>query len=124
MLIFSPARRFTAFEVYQANELVDMTYHSGTTVEEQKRSLIEHDGYDADIEVYGRADTVIPLTKTEMRTLLEDMDAKVYQDVVKWRWSDESGASPFTFDTEEAAMRDAIEALDLDTKGEEDTFRN
>lgn len=124
MLIFSPARRFTSFDVYLNGERIDTTFHQGETVEEQKRSLIDHDGYDSGIEVYGRADTVIPLTKTEMRTLLEDMDAKVYQDVVKWRWSDESGASPFTFDTEEAAMRDAIEALDLDTKGEEDTFRN
>lgn len=121
MLIFSPARRFTSFDVYLNGERIDTTFHQGETVEEQKRSLIDHDGYDSGIEVYGRADTVVPLTKREMRTLLGDMDGEVFQDVVSWHWRDETGAS-LPFQTEEDALRDAMETLELDTRGIEDTY--
>lgn len=124
MLIFTPARRFTSFDVYLNDEHIDTTFHVGETVEDQKRSLIDHDGYDSDIEVYGVAESVLPLTKKEMRSLLEDVDASVYQEVVKWRWSDSIGTSVVSFDTEDDAMRDAIESLELDTRGKEDTYRN
>lgn len=114
-------RRFTAFDVYLNDKKIDTTFHQGQTVEEQKRSLVAHDGYDSEIEVYGVADSVVPLTKKEMRTLLEDVGAETFLDVVKWRWGDATGASA-PFDTEEEALRDAVESLGLDTKGAEDTY--
>lgn len=86
-------RRFTAFDVYLNDKKIDTTFHQGQTVEEQKRSLVAHDGYDSEIEVYGVADSVVPLTKKEMRTLLEDVEAETFLDVVKWRWGDATGAS-------------------------------
>lgn len=122
MMIFSPTRRFTSFDVYLDAVHIDTTFHTGESVEEQKASLIDHDGYDPGIEVYGVAETVIPLTKKEMRTLLEDMDGEVYQDVVSWHWRDENGVS-LPFQTEEDALRDAMDALELDTCGKEDTYQ-
>lgn len=113
-------RRFTSFDVYLNDKLIDTTFHQGETVEEQKRSLIEHDGYDSEIEVYGVAESVIPLTKKEMRTLLEDVGGEVFQDVVSWHWRDDTGAS-LPFQTESDALADAVESLGLDTKGIEDT---
>jgi hypothetical protein len=116
-------RRFTSFDVYDADDiLIDTVFHTGCTVEEQKRSLIDHDDYSPDIEVYGVAETVLPLTKKEMRALLEDVDVRVQQDIVSWHWYDETGAS-LPFPTEEAALRDAVESLELDTKGVEDTWQ-
>jgi hypothetical protein len=114
-------RRFTAFDVYLNGKCIDTTYHTGNTVEEQRKSLIGHDGYDSEIEVYGVTGTVIPLTRKEMRTLLEDIDVEVRQDVVNWYWFDEIGAS-LPFATELEALRDAITAKELDTKGAEDIY--
>lgn len=121
LIVATVERRFTSFDVRRSNGvLLDTVFHTGCTVEEQKRSLIDHDNYSDDIEVYGVAETVIPLTKREMRTLLEDVGAWVQQDIVSWHWYDEQGAS-LPFQTEEAALRDAVESLELDTQGVEDT---
>lgn len=113
-------RRFTSFDVYLNDKLIDTVFSLAATVADTERSLIEHDGYDSEIEVYGVAETVVPLTKGEMRTLLEDVGGEVFQDVVSWHWRDDTGAS-LPFQTESAALADAVESLVLDTKGVEDT---
>lgn len=122
LIVATVERRFTSFDVYRSNGvLLDTVFHTGCTVEEQKRALVDHDNFGDDIEVYGVAETVIPLTKKEMRILLEDVGAWVGQDIVSWHWYDSVGAS-LPFQSEEEALRDAIESLELDTKGVEDTY--
>lgn len=43
----------TAFNVYKGRKLIDTVFYSGdnTTADDVRRSLIGHDGYDADIHV-------------------------------------------------------------------------
>lgn len=43
----------TAFNVYKGRKLIDTVFYSGNTetADDVKRSLINHDGYDADIRV-------------------------------------------------------------------------
>lgn len=114
-------RRFTCFDVYLEGKCIDTVYHKEATVEEQKTSLIEHDGYHPCIEVYGVVGTVVPLTRKEMRTLLDDIGVEVRQDVVSWHWFNDVGAS-LPFATELEALQDAIAANELDTKGAEDIY--
>ena len=40
-----------AYNVYRNGKLIDTVWFTGYTVEEARKSLIEHDGYPADIVV-------------------------------------------------------------------------
>ena len=44
--------RYTkAYNVYLRGKLIDTVWFTGYTIEEAKKSLIDHDGYDPDIVV-------------------------------------------------------------------------
>lgn len=114
-------RRFTAFEVFLNDKQIDVVFHSGCTVEEQKRSLIEHDGYDSEIEVYGQLGCVLPMSTSEKLSLLDDNDVTLFMDCELWRWKDNAGPSFKSHVTRNEAIDDAIKNLNLDTQGIEDT---
>lgn len=43
-----------AYDVYLSGELIDTVWFTGYTATEVKKSLIEHDGYDSNIQVNGQ----------------------------------------------------------------------
>lgn len=48
-----PVNESYAFDVYKDGKIIDTVFYSGknTTVEDIKKSLVDHDGYDSDIVV-------------------------------------------------------------------------
>ena len=126
-------RRYSGgFDVYIPSNFggnrthIDTVYFTSYTKDEARRSLIDHDGYDSNIIVVPPQDGIIPLTERELESLCEDNDVRLVQaeesEVFgRWDWLDDNGnASDMSFETKEAAMRDAVERLDLDTNGSED----
>lgn len=117
-------RRYTgAFDVYRPSrdfgrvQIDTVFYGQGSTVDEVRRGLIDHDGYDSNIIVVASGD-IIPLTAGELESLCEDHEVRVFQseqdeDRGLWQWRREDGeASDTGFESEEAAMRDAVAALE------------
>lgn len=124
-------RRYSgAFNVYKPSRdfgrvSIDTVFWTAGTVDEVRRSLISHDGYDSDIIVVPELSGIIPLTVKELEEICDDSDVQLVQATEQevfgmWDWLDDNGNScDRSFDTKEAAMRDALVILALDENDDE-----
>lgn len=115
-------RRYTGgFDVILNDEHIDTVFFTSYTRDEAVKSLINHDGYDSNITVFPPLDGIIPLTERELEDLCDENEVTVAEVDGGWNWKteeDREGLWPST--SKELAMRDAVDALSLDTNGEED----
>ena len=101
-------------------EDVDTVFFTSYTKDEATRSLIDHDGYDADITVIPPQNGIIPLTAKELEELCDGNEV-----IVRlfgswgWGWAGNEQMSG-SYKTKEDAMRGAVWVLGLDTNGDED----
>ena len=124
-------RRYTgAFDVYIPSGFggnrahIDTVFWTAGSVDEVRRSLIGHDGYDSNIIVVPMADNILPLTEKELAELCDDNDVSLVPETTGWFWNGEDGEGDMRhgrgYDSKETAMRAAVEVLELDTNGSED----
>lgn len=112
-----------AYDVYvptnYGREHIDTVFWDTSTVDEVRRSLIDHDGYQSDIVVVP-VDDPLPLTERELETLCDEGGVRLVQaeepEVFgRWDWlDDDSNASDMSFETKEEAMLDAVATLGLE----------
>lgn len=106
------------FDVILNGETIDTVFYSRATVDEVRRGLIDHDGYDAGIEVVPPADGIVPLTDDQLESLCDDNEVSVEPDGRgRWVWACEDArgrAYGGSGESKRAAMLDAVEAMELD----------
>lgn len=113
-----------AFNVYKPDgnrrEFIDTVFWQTATIDEVRRSLIDHDGYDSDIEVVPEVGTIVPLTDGELEAICDENEVSVAQssdngDNGLWTWRQDDEGCDSSFNTKREAMEDAVAALELDT---------
>lgn len=127
-------RRYSgSFDVYKPCSFgggqmhIDTVFYSSATVDEVRRGLIGHDGYDSDIIVTPSGD-IIALTDAELEEICEDNEVRLVQATEpevagRWDWlqDDAGNASDMSFAEKREAMLDAVERLELDTYDERES---
>lgn len=107
-----------AFDVYVETNYgrthIDTVFWAPATIDEVRRSLIDHDNYDSNITVVPAEGTMLPLTEGELADLCADNDVTTHEDGGKWSYRVDDRENSYTFDTERDAMLDAVAAGNLE----------
>jgi len=115
-------RRYSGwFNVYNSDgDLIEEVHWQPATVDEVRRSLIDHDGFPSDI-VVKPAGKPLGLSDAEMEALCEYYDVTVEQNGEGWIWSSpEDNSNGEALTDKRSAMEEAINCLDLETRWEDE----
>lgn len=92
--------------------IIDTVYYSTASIDEVRRGLIDHDGYDSNIIVtLGESAKLVPLTADQIEKLCDEYEIVLTGKDGCWDWSIEEGQLVGSFETRSIAVLDAMESI-------------